>query len=66
MTEEAKMKHEIPVPDAVTASFEDNTLQIKGEKGELSRVFSHPDFTISVTNDMISIQTKNRERNRKH
>lgn len=56
MTKEAKMKRDLSIPDAVTASFEDNTLHIKGENGELSRVFSHPDFTISVANDTISIQ----------
>jgi large subunit ribosomal protein L6 len=65
MTEESKIKHEIPLPDAVTASFEDNTLHIKGKKGELNRVFSHPDFTISVANDKISIQTKKFRRKQK-
>lgn len=65
MTKEAKMKLDISIPDAVTASFEDNILHIKGEKGELSRVFSHPDFTISVTNDTISIQCKKGRREQK-
>lgn len=55
MTKEAKMKQEIPLPDAVTASFKDNILHIKGEKGEVSRIFSHPDFTISATNNAIQI-----------
>ena len=55
MTKEAKMKQEITLPDAVTASFEDNILNIKGEKGEVSRIFPHPDFTISVTNNIVQI-----------
>mgnify|MGYP006283297129 FL=1 len=65
MAEESKMKQEISVPDAVTASFKDNTLHIKGEKGELSRVFSHPDFTISVANDTISVHSKKFRRKQK-
>jgi len=65
MAEESKLKQEISVPDAVTASFKGNTLHIKGEKGELSRVFSHPDFTISVVKDTISIQSKKLRRKQK-
>jgi len=55
MAKEVKLKREVSLPDAVTASFTDNTLHVKGEKGELSRVFSHPDFTISLDNDTINI-----------
>ncbi len=55
MTKEVKMKQEIALPDAITASFQDNVLHIKGEKGELSRVFSHPDLTITVEKDLIRI-----------
>lgn len=65
MTKEAKMKRDIQLPDAVTASFEDNTLHVKGEKAELSRVFSRPDFTISVANDTISIECKKERREQK-
>jgi large subunit ribosomal protein L6 len=55
MAKEAKIKRDISLPDAVTASFKDNILHISGEKGELTRVFSHPDFTFSVANNKISI-----------
>jgi len=65
MTKETNIKRDIPVPDAVTASFEDNTLHIKGEKGEISRVFSHPDFTLSVENNTISITCKRFRREQK-
>jgi large subunit ribosomal protein L6 len=55
MTKEVKLKREVSLPDAITASFTDNTFHVKGEKGELSRVFSHPDFTISIDNNTINI-----------
>jgi len=55
MAKEAKIKHDIPLPDAVTASYEDTILHISGENGELKRVFSHPDFKFSVKDNKISI-----------
>ena len=55
MAKEAKIKRDISLPDAVSASFEDNVLHITGDKGELTRVFSHPDLTISVADNKISI-----------
>jgi len=55
MIKETKIKRDISLPDGVNASFENNILHVSGEKGELDRVFSHPDFTFSVANNTITI-----------
>ena len=34
-----EVKEEIKLPDGVTATLENDILTIKGEKGELSRIF---------------------------
>ena len=60
-----EIKEEIKMPEGVTATFENEKLTIKGEKGELSRIFSHPKITISLNNNTIIIQSKNVRRKEK-
>jgi len=52
-------KNQIPIPEGVSANYENKTLTIKGEKGELKRVFSHPKIKITVNNNNIEITSKN-------
>jgi len=54
-----EFKEQITLPDGVTATLENNKLTIKGEKGELSRVFSHPKILIKLNGDIIEIQSNN-------
>lgn len=54
-----ELKEEIKLPDGVTATFENNILTIKGEKGEVSRIFSHPKINMKLNGDTIEIQSKN-------
>ncbi len=55
----AEMNEQIEIPEGVTATFENNILIIKGEKGELKRTFSHPKIDVNVKGNNINIQSKN-------
>ena len=55
----AEVKEQITIPEGVTASFEQDTLTIKGEKGEISRVFSYPKINLSVNSNIVEIASKN-------
>ena len=65
MTRIAEVKEQIAVPDGVTATLENGVLTIKGEKGELSRVFSHPKIDVKIDNNVIEIRSKNVKRKEK-
>ena len=54
-----EVKEQITVPDGVTASFENNVLTIKGEKGELLRTFIHPKIEMKVNGNIIKVECKN-------
>jgi len=53
------------LPDGVSATLENNMLTIKGEKGEISRVFSHPKINVSLEKNVISIKSKDVRRKEK-
>ena len=61
----AEMKEQIKIPEGITATIENNLLTIKGEKGELSRVFSHPKINIKVAGNVIEISSKDIRRKEK-
>jgi large subunit ribosomal protein L6 len=65
MTKIADIKEKITIPDIVEVTFDKETLTIKGEKGSLSRIFSHPRITIKVNNKVIEIQCKNPRKKQK-
>jgi len=54
-----EINQEINIPDSVNVSYENDIILIKGEKGEISRKFSHPKINISVQKDKIVINSKN-------
>jgi len=60
-----EVKKQITVPDGVTASFENNVLTIKGEKGELSRTFIHPKIEMKVNGNIVEINSKKVRRKEK-
>jgi len=43
-----EINEQIEIPEGVTVTFENDTMIIKGEKGELTRVFSHPKINIKM------------------
>jgi len=54
-----EVNEKINLPEGVTATFENNILTIKGEKGENSKVFSHPKINIKLNGNIIEINSKN-------
>jgi large subunit ribosomal protein L6 len=54
-----EIKTQIKVPEGLTAIQEKNVITIKGEKGELSRTFSHPRIKIKIDGDTIEVSGKN-------
>lgn len=54
-----EVKEKIILTEGVTAKFENNTLTIKGEKGENSRVFYHPKISIKLNGNVIELNSKN-------
>jgi len=58
-------KKTITTPDSVTATIENDILKIKGEKGELSRVFSHPKIGLAVNGKVIELHGKDLRRKEK-
>ena len=59
MAKIAEIKTQIKVPEGITATLENDILTIKGEKGELSRTFSHPRIKIKVDGAIIEVSGKN-------
>jgi len=54
-----EIKEQIKIPDGLNGVFENNILTIKGEKGELTRTFSHPKINIKLNNNTIEVSSKN-------
>jgi len=51
-------KEQIKIPDGVTISYENNILRVKGEKGELTRIFSHPKIKVKINGNNIEFNGK--------
>jgi len=65
MTKIADIKEEIAIPNVVEVTYDNEILTIKGEKGSLSRIFSHPRINIKVNDKTIEIQCKNPRKKQK-
>jgi large subunit ribosomal protein L6 len=48
MAKKTEIKNKITIPDNVELTLEHNSLTVKGEKGEISRIFSHPKIKIDL------------------
>ena len=55
MEQKEQLTETITLPEGVTASLQDEHLQVKGEKGEITRKLSHPLITIGVGNNTITV-----------
>lgn len=58
MVKIAEITERITVPDGVTVTMENDILTIKGEKGELSRAFSHPKIDLKINGKVVEIHGK--------
>jgi len=65
MTKIAEIKEQITIPDNVEVKIENNMITIKGEKGELSRFFSHPKLSMQLNGKIVEISSKNVRRKEK-
>ena len=59
MAKIAEIKTQIKIPDGLNANFENEVMTIKGEKGEISRTFSHPKINIKINGNVIEVSSKN-------
>ena len=60
-----EIKDEIPIPEGIEVIQDQATFIFKGEKGELTRTFSHPKINVQKQNNSISIVCKNPRRKQK-
>jgi large subunit ribosomal protein L6 len=60
-----EVNEKIEIPEGVTATFENDNLSIKGEKGELTRTFSHPKIIVKLNGNTLEIKSKNVRRKEK-
>ena len=60
-----EIKEEIVIPDGIEANLTNKTLNIKGEKGSLSREFSHPKIEIKIQDKKIILICKNPRKKQK-
>ena len=65
MTYIEKTKLDVNIPDNVKVVIENNIINIKGEKGELKRFFSHPKIELKINNKILEIHGKDIRRKEK-
>ena len=65
MTRIPDIKEEIEIPEGIVASLTDKKLNIKGEKGSLSRDFSHPKIDMNIKDNKIILSCKNPRKKQK-
>jgi len=64
-TKKNQIKDKITIPDSLQFTLEKNVLTIKGEKGQLSREFIHPQIELKVNGKDIEITSKSTRRKEK-
>ena len=63
MTEETALKKTVDIPEGVDVTIEgNNTVQVKGEKGELSRSFPHPMVEIKKSDGVVEVNCRSSRR----
>ena len=61
-----EIKEKIEIPDGVEIAIEGKTVHVKGEKGSLSRLISHPRIDITAKDNIVEIScTKSPKRKEK-
>ncbi len=54
-----EIKEKIEIPNGVEITIEEKTVHVKGEKGSLSRILSHPRVNITAKNNIVEISCMN-------
>lgn len=65
MVRVAEIKEQIKIPDGVTVTLEKDILTVKGDKGDLKRIFSHPKINVKVNGNLVEIHSQNVRRKEK-
>jgi large subunit ribosomal protein L6 len=55
MVKTAQIKEEVKIPQDVQVTIEGKTVQMKGQKGTLSKTLSHPNIDLTLTGNVIRI-----------
>ena len=58
----AMLEHEVPVEEGVEVSLEGDMIKVKGPKGELRRVFSHPHIKLRVKDGKVLMSSESDRR----
>ena len=64
-TQKNEIKEKVTIPDGLHFTLENNVLTIKGEKGQLSRDFTHPQIELKLNGRDIEITSKSTRRKEK-
>lgn len=59
MTSIANLKENIKIPTGVEVKLQNNSIQVKGPKGEISRYLFHPRLSITIQENNVQIACKN-------
>jgi len=55
MVKTAEIKEEIKIPDGVQITVEGKTIQVKGQKGAMSKLLSYPKINFAINGNIIQI-----------
>jgi large subunit ribosomal protein L6 len=55
MEKKATIKEEIKIPEGVQITIDGKIIQVKGQKGALAKVLSHPKIQVSVSGNVVQI-----------
>jgi large subunit ribosomal protein L6 len=55
MEKKATIKEEIKIPAGVSVTIEGKTVHVKGQKGSMSKVLTHPRILLTVTGNVVQI-----------
>ncbi|MFW6173308.1 MAG: 50S ribosomal protein L6 [Elusimicrobiota bacterium] len=55
MPKNAEIKKEIKIPNGVEVSVEEKIVHVKGEKGSLTKMLSHPKIKIKIKNNVVEL-----------
>jgi large subunit ribosomal protein L6 len=55
MAKTADIKEEIKIPDGVQITVEEKTVSVKGQKGSMSKLLSHPKIDLAINGNIVQI-----------
>jgi large subunit ribosomal protein L6 len=55
MAKTADIEEEIKIPDGVQITVEEKTVSVKGQKGSMSKLLSHPKIDLAVNGNIVQI-----------